>query len=390
MGRDWRTDMSGKVPLRALISTDAYGLLTRRQMLARTMAGAVGAAQLACRGEEVPIRERNLAVYSWAEYHAPENVRSFASSQGVSVSFDFFDSNEAMLAKLELAGATSGYDLIVPNVEFVPVLVQKGLLQPLDHALIPNWMNQDPKVLALKDGRGGDPDGRYAAVKDWGTTGFVYDRKVVSGAPSSWADFARAAAQPGVSGRVSVLPSPLELLGLAMWREEASATDMRPEALVKVERTLLDEIAPHVKAFDGYPSLGLLGGDYSLAQCWNGDARKAIVEDPDRFRWVLGAPRTNMWIATWVVTASCAHLESAHAFINYMLDPQVSAREIEFTGNDTAVLGAEKFLSADVPARDLIFVSDEQRTRLIPSVLTDAQPRLVEIYNTVKLAASRA
>jgi spermidine/putrescine transport system substrate-binding protein len=378
------------VPLRTLISTDAYRLLTRRQMLERTMAGAVGAAQLACGGGEQPIRERNLAVYSWAEYHAPENVRSFASAQGVSVSFDFFDSNEAMLAKLELAGASSGYDLVVPNIEFVPLLVQKGLLQPLDRARIPNWTNQDPKVLALKDARGGDPDGRYAAIKDWGTTGFVYDRKVVPGALTGWADFARAAAKPGVSGRVSVLPSPLELLGVVMWRDEASATDLRPEALVKVERTLLDEIAPHVKAFDGYPALGLLGGDYSLAQCWNGDARKAIAEDPDRFRWVLGAPRTNMWIATWVVTASCAHLESAHAFINYMLDPQVSAREIEFTGNDTAVLGADKFLPADLPARDLIFFSEEQRARLIPSILSDAQPRLVEIYNKVKLAASRA
>lgn len=381
--------MSHNPRLRTLISRDTYRLLTRRQMLGRSLAGVWGAAHVAC-GEAQPVRERNLAIYSWAEYHAPENVRSFATERGVGVTFDFFDSNEAMLAKLELAGASSGYDLVVPNLEFVPILVKKGLLQPLDRSRIPNWGNQDPKMLAIKDGPGGDPEGRYAAIKDWGTTGFVYDRKAIAEPLSGWADFARAAERPGVSGRVSVLPSPLEVLGLVMWRDAASATDMRPEALARVERVLLAELAPHIKTFDGYPALGLLGGDYALAQCWNGDARKALAEDPDRFRWVLGGPSTNLWIATWVLTAECQHPESAHALINFMLDPEVSAREIVFTGNDTAVVGVDPYLPSDLAQRELIFLSDEERQRLIPSTLSDAHPQLVDIYNKVKLAVSQA
>lgn len=380
--------MSQTTTLRALASRQTVRPMSRRQMMGRTLAGTLGLAHAAC-ATSAPEREHNLSVYSWAEYHAPENVRGFATSRRVGVTFDFFDSNEAMLAKLELAGTSSGYDLVVPNLEFVPLLVKRGVLQPLDRSRIPNWGNQDPAMVAIKDGPGGDPGGQYVAIKDWGTTGFVYDRKAVPGDLRTWADFARAAASTGASGRVSVLPSPLELLGLAQWREEASAKDSSAAALARAESWLVTELAPHIKAFDGYPALGLLNGDYVLSQCWNGDARKALIEDPDRFQWALGAPVSNMWVATYAVTANCANPETAHAFIDYMLNPEVSAKEIAFTGNDTAIVGAAAFLPPDLPARDLIFLPEAQRERLIPSTLTDAQPRMVEIFNRVKVAASR-
>jgi spermidine/putrescine transport system substrate-binding protein len=105
---------------------------------------------------------------------------------------------------------------------------------------------------------------------------------------------------------------------------------------------------------------------------------------------VLGAPKTNLWVAVFAVLAGAPHPEAAHAFIDYMLQPDVSAREVVFTGNATGVKGVEAALPADLPARDVIFFTEAERARLVPEVVNEAQPRLVDIYNKVRLAAGRS
>jgi spermidine/putrescine transport system substrate-binding protein len=378
--------------VRALVPPSFVRHLTRREALARG-AAALGLSAWACRGSggsgEAGLGGQ-LAVYTWAEYHSPENVSAFADATGLTVTFDIFESNEAMLAKLELAGPAAGYDVVVPNTSFVPLMVARGLLARLDHARIPHLANQEEWLVRMKNGPQGDPDGAYTVVKDWGSTGFIYDTTVIDGELSGWADFVQAAARPGVSRRVSLLPSPAEVAGAVFWRDGIPPDTVDPGHLDHAERVLLADVAPHVKAFDVYPALGMLGGEYALAQCWNGDARKAVIDAPDRLRWVLGAPKTNLWVAVFAVLAGAPHPEAAHAFIDYMLQPDVSAREVVFTGNATGVKGVEAALPADLPARDVIFFTEAERARLVPEVVNEAQPRLVDIYNKVRLAAGRS
>ncbi|MFN8057881.1 MAG: spermidine/putrescine ABC transporter substrate-binding protein [Vicinamibacterales bacterium] len=383
--------------LTALVPGGLVRRLSRRAFLERTAAGLVATTPLAACANSRPdpnradgSMEENLTIYTWAEYHSPENVTAFGRANGVTVNFDIFESNEAMMAKLQLAGRGSGYDLVVPNAHFVPMLVKRGLLRRLDPSKIPNLARQDPALVQLKNGPLGDPDGTFTALKDWGSTGYIYDVRAVGRELSGWADFWRAAASPGVGGRVSVLPSPFEVAGLVFWRDGVAPSTTDPRELERAEELLVQELAPHVRAFDVYPALGVLSGEYALAQCWNGDARKAMIGAPDRVRWALGGPKTNLWIAVWAMLADAPHPEAAHAFINYVLDPEVSAREIAFAGNATGVVGVEPFLPPDLPAREAIFFTDEERTRLVPEVVNDSQQRLVDIFNHVKLAAGRA
>lgn len=377
--------------VRALIPRSVATSLTRRGFLQRmgsASAAALGLAASACRRSAAP--ESTLSLYTWAEYHNPQNVDAFSEKSGITVTFDIFESNEAMVAKLTLAGASSGYDIIVPTSEFLPQLIRRGLLMKLNPSQIPNLANQDPSFVSLKNRPGGDMDGQYTAIKDWGSTGFVYDTRVIREELRSWADFVRVAGQPGVSGLVSVLPSPAEVLGIVFWRDGIAPDTTDSAHLDHAERVLLSELAPHLRAFEVRANLGLAAGDYVLSQMWNGDARKAVIEQPDRLRWVLGAPKTNLWVAAWAILASAPHPEAAHEWINYMLQPAVAAKEIEFTGNDTAVVGVGEHLPADLPGRDVIFFTEEEKGRLVPSVINEAQQRQVEIYNAVKVRAGRA
>jgi spermidine/putrescine transport system substrate-binding protein len=378
--------------LRILAPRAVGQTLTRRGFLGALGAGALLAAcgreddaieYTGTRGATGPLEDR-LNLYTWAEYQDPANERLFARSHGPRVSIDVFDSNEAMLAKLELAGGTAGYDICVPSGVYLPQMVSRGLLLEIDPSRIPNLANVDP---ALRD-QPWDPGNRYSVVKNWGSTGYVYDRRAIAEELHGWADFFRAAALPQVSGRVSVVASAADLAGMVFWRDGIDWRTERQEDLDHAERALLAELAPHIRAFDSYPVAGMLDGSFVLSQAWNGDARSIVVADPERYRWVLGAPATELWIDHWCILSTARSPEAAHAWINFMLDPEVSAREVEYHGYNTGVRGTEQLLPDDVEAREMIYFTPEERQRMVPGEVNAAQERLVSIYGRVRSRAA--
>lgn len=327
----------------------------------------------------------DLSIYTWAEYQNPENTEAFATANGVNVIVDIYESNEAAIAKLELAGASAGYDIVVPTSSFVRLMVAKDLLLELDVSRLPNIANIDPAIAALQDADG--IAGKYSVVKDWGSTGWVYDSSVITTPLETWGDFLTVAAQPGVSGLVSCLGAPGDLTGIVFWRDGIDWNTTDSADLDHAEEVLLTELAPHLKAFDSYPGVTLVAGEYVLSQAWNGDARVAVVQDPERYKWGLGAPKTELWVDTWAILSSAANVDAAYAWINNILDPAVAAKETEWTGYDTAVLGVQEFLPDDLASPEIIFFTDEEKSRLVAGEVNEAQDRIVEIYNNLQAAA---
>ena len=327
----------------------------------------------------------DLSIYTWAEYQNPENTDAFAAANGVNVIVDIYESNEAAIAKLELAGASAGYDIVVPTSGFVKLMVAKDLLLELDMSRIPNIVNIDPAIAALQNTDG--IAGKYSVVKDWGSTGWVYDSSVITEPLVTWGDFLTVAASDGVSGLVSVLGAPGDVTGIVFWRDGIDWNTTDPADLDHAEEVLLTELAPHLKAFDSYPGLTLVAGEYVLSQAWNGDARVAVIEDPERYKWGLGAPKTELWVDTWAILKSAQNVDAAYAWINNILDPAVSAKEIDWHGYDTAVIGTRDFLPPDLAAPEIIFFTEEEKGRLVAGEVNEAQDRIVEIYNNLQAAA---
>src|SRR5205823_12808193 len=172
--------------------------------------------------------------------------------------------------------------------------------------------------------------------------------------------FFDVASQPRVSGKVSVLEVPADLVGLVFWRDDIDWHTTKQADLDYAQRMLLGELAPHISAFDSYPGTAMLEGAYVLSQAWNGDVRPVVIEDPERYKWVLGGPKTELWIDTWAILANAQHPEAAHAWINEILDPRISAREMNFHGYNTGVRGVENFLPKNTKGRDMVFFTAEQ------------------------------
>jgi spermidine/putrescine transport system substrate-binding protein len=104
-----------------------------------------------------------------------------------------------------------------------------------------------------------------------------------------------------------------------------------------------------------------------------------VLEFPERFRWVAPTPHMERWTDQWAIVASSENGETAHAFIDFMLRPNVSARELSYHGYATAVNGIDQYLPFDLPARDMIFFTPEQLDRMLVYEVPETEERRNEI-----------
>jgi spermidine/putrescine transport system substrate-binding protein len=271
---------------------------------------------------------------------------------------------------------------------YIPQLVAAGLLQPLDKARIPNFVNLDAPYV----NQSWDPGNQYSVCKDWGTTGWLWDTTVVTTEIATWSDFITAA-QTEASGQTSILDAPPDIAGIYFWANGIDWTTEDAAQLDACEEFLVNELAGHIKAFDSYPGIALTTGNYALSQVWNGDARQGflgLIEaglDPEQYRWRIGAPETELWMDNWCIVDGAANVDAAYDFINFILDPANSVKDLQFHGYHTGLKGIVE-LAGDIEFRDMVFFTEEQIATMKSGAVNSAQSRLVDITSKMKAKAA--
>jgi spermidine/putrescine transport system substrate-binding protein len=329
--------------------------------------------------------EDQLNFFHWAEYDDPAVFKDFEKEFGASTKIDIYASNEEAIAKLEASAGTSGYDMVIPTGVYIPQMVELDLLEPINLDLIPNFENVDE----IYRDQEWDPGNKYSVCKDWGSTGWIYDKTKVSSTIETWDDFI-AVAQGEASGATSVLDTPGNLTGIYFWANDIPWTTTDEGDLQACEDFIVNELAPHIKAYDSYPGIALTEGKYALSHAWNGDARQGLLstDEPDRYVWGLGAPVTELWMDNWCIVKGAEHPNAAHAWINYICDPDVSLKDLAYHGYNTGITGVEERAREEgLEFLDLVFFSDEEVATMDPGAVNEAQGRLVEIWNKAKAAS---
>ena len=369
---------------RILISKQAAqrvaATINRRRFLALTGGAAAVAALAACGGSSS--KSKNLNMFTWAEYDDPDLLKSWGN-----ISLTIFNSNEEAIQKLVQGGGSSGFDMVVPTGVYIPQLAKAGMLEELDKTKLPNFSNLDPNYA----NQAWDPDNTYSVCKNWGTTGWIYDKTVVTTEIKTWADFIKVA-QTEASGKTSVLDTAPNLAGIYFWANGISWITEKQEDLDACAKFMVDEFAQHIKAFDSYPGVNLTSGSYALSQVWNGDARQGLIgvkeagDDIERYVWGIGAPETELWMDNWCVLKGAKNRDSAYDFINFILDPANSVTDLNFHGYNTGIKGVDA-LAADIDFKDMVFFTDEQVAMMKSGDVNSAQETLVKIYSDVKAKA---
>ncbi len=262
-----------------------------------------------------------LHVYTWADYVSPDVVKRFEKEQGCKVAIDTFDSNESMFAKLK-AGAT-GYDLIFPTSYMVKVMNDQGMLLPLDHGQIPNLKNVDAEALAKVY----DAKMEHSAPYKLGYAVLAYRKDKVKDVEASWSVFARA----DLKKRMTIFDDMRETLGAAL-KSLGYSLNSRDEKQLAEARDVVIGWKRNIAKFDneGYKA-GLDSGEFLVVQGYSGDLWQ-VAQENEKVAIVVPKEGVSVGCDEMVIPKGAPNPKLAHALINFLLDADVSAENMEWMG----------------------------------------------------------
>lgn len=269
---------------------------------------------------------KTLYITTWPNYHNPRTIEIFTALTGVAVELNPLGSNEEMLAKLLIGG--TGWDVLVPTNYTFETYGNKGLLEPLNMAMLPHLdtSRYDKKLLSNAEYPAGSKT-LFGFNKDWGTTGYTYNKKHVTKPMASWKDFFDLA-QTDYSGKVVIHDYQLTSIGNALVYHGYSFNSVAEAELAKAEELLI-AVKPHLFAITSDYQPPMRNEDAWVAMTWTNDGAQLHSDIPD-IEYVIGSDGGEIWSDFYAVVAGAAHREAAYAFLDFMAVPKVQAFDAAF------------------------------------------------------------
>jgi len=350
-------------------------LRTWKSMASRTVVicfGLSAAVFLVHCGKAAPI----LHVYTWADYFKPALVARFEKENSCRVIIDTYDSNETMYAKIK-AGA-SGYDLLTPTSYMVSLMNSQGMVQKLDHALLPNLVHVDPEYLKVAIDITMDHSVPYMIVN----TVIAYLGSRVKDFKPSWAMFDRS----DLKGRMTMLNDMRETIGAGLKFLGYSINSTNEAELVEAKEVVVRWKKNIAKYENEQYKTGVASGEFLLVQGYSGDILQVQQENPD-VRFAVPREGTAISVDDLIIPEGANEIGLAHAFINFLHDPEVAAENITFLKYLCPNKDAYALLSEDLRKNPGVFMDPEVRARSeIIADLGNFLALYIKIWDEIKAA----
>jgi putrescine transport system substrate-binding protein len=335
-----------------------------------------------------------VRVYNWSDYIDESLLDKFEQETGMELIYDVFDSNEVLETKM-LAGG-SGYDVVVPTGTFLQRQIQAGAFQKLDKSKLPNLDNMWDAIQDRTEAY--DPGNQYSINYMWGTTGLgVNVGKVTEilgeGAPMGSLDLIF---EPGNMERlaecgVHFLDAPTEMVPAAL-TYLGEDPDQKDEEALDRAGAVLEAVRPHVQKFHSSEYINALAnGDICVAFGWSGDilqARDRAAEADNDVEIVYNPPEEGalMWFDQMAIPVDAPNPEGAHAFLNFMMDPQNMAAASNYVYYANGNLAAQEYLNEDVIGDTAIYPDEATLENLytVTPFPPRAQRTLTRLWTRVK------
>jgi putrescine transport system substrate-binding protein len=344
--------------------------------------------------QERVVEGRTVNVYNWSDYVDPRVLEDFTKVTGIKLVYDTYDNNEIVETKL-LAGK-SGYDVVVPSGPFLSRLSKAGIFLRLDRSKLTNAGNIWPEVaqrLATHD-----PGNRFAVNYMWGTTGIginvkkVQERLGTTVPLNSW----DLLMKPELSNKLKdcgihmldapedIMPGVLSYLGLN--------PDSKAEADLRKAGDALVRIRGNIRKFHSSEYINALAtGDICMAIGYSGDvlqAKKRAEEakNGNEIAYIIPKEGALMWFDSFAIPSDAKNPDEAHAFIDFMLRPEIAARNSNFVAFATGNLPARALVSPEIRADPGIYPDEATFKRLFTNTAGDdrAQRAMSRLWTRVK------
>jgi spermidine/putrescine transport system substrate-binding protein len=353
----------------------------RRQFLKTSAAALSGFALSSCGWRLAQVRpnqsrdSNKLYIYTWAGYTDQDLLDEFTARTGVEAVVNVFSDNESMLAKIQASGG-GGYSIIYPSDYMVEKMINLDLLQKLDHSRLPDLDNlfsrfQDPSY---------DPGNRHSVPISWGTSGFVYNRdrlqEELQSIPKDW-DYVWTH-KDKLERQFTLVNDVREVMGATLRMLGYSYNETDPEAIKQAYEKLL-ELKPAIASFDSDSwRPRVLRGSLDMAMCYSSDANEVMKEDSN-LDYVLPASGSSLWTDTLVIPKFAPNTEAAYQWIDFMLQPEITAEIVKRLSFATPNKEAYKMLPPEIQQNNALFPPESALERT--ETIRPLPPKTLELYD---------
>ena len=289
----------------------------------------------------VPTPEKELFVYNWDGYIGEDTVKKFQDKYGIKVKYDLFPDEATQITTLQKDGKGGGYDVSYPASTWMPSFISDGIVQKLDHSLIPNIANlstpwQNP---------GYDQGNQYSVPNAWWTTGFAWDPRDISGDLTSW----DVLWDPKYDNHMAMLDDMRECFAAAAFRLKLSPNTKDTAELDQI-LAMLQQQKPLLRLYTQDDIGDLTSGTLWLTHAWSGDWVQMTYDKP-RTKYVIPAEGAVKGNDVMVVLAGAPHPIAAHLWLDFNLDADISAENTNYIGymgpNEAALPKIDDYIKTD-------------------------------------------
>ncbi len=351
-------------------------------LCAAAVVGFVASAQAA--------EEKVLNVYNWSDYIAKDTLDKFTKETGIKVVYDVFDSNETLEAKL--LASHSGYDIVVPSLNFLGRQIQAGVFLPLDKSKLPNSKNLDPDLMGRIAVN--DPGNKYGIPYLMGTTGIGYNIAKVKEilGPNAPVDSWDLIFKPENLAKlskcgVSFLDTPAEVIPTVLNYLGEKPNGFDPKLVQGKVQDLLLKLRPNIRYFHSSQYINdLANGDICVALGWAGDvlqARNRAIDAKNGVQIAYSIPKegAGIFFDMLAIPVDAKHPDNAHQFINFLMRPDIIADITNFVSYANAIPSSKALIKPDILNNPGVYPSAEVKQHLFTFAVVP--PKVDRVYTRV-------
>lgn len=278
-----------------------------------------------------------LTLYTWQGMFPQEVLDGFTEETGIQINYANFDYNETMLAKLQAADG-GDYDLVIADDYIVETAIQEGLVQELDTSKLENYGSINP----VYQGQYFDPEDKYTVPYGAGVQTIVYDPDLVDVEIQGYADLW----DPSLADNLGVIASYRVVNGMAL-KVLGESYNTEDIAAIEAAGDKLLELAPNIRLIkDDNTQDDLLSGEIGAAVMYTSMVTMAKMANPD-LEVVFPEEGIGFGIMPQFIPKNAPNPEAAYQFMDYILDPEISAQCFEYIGYYCTNLDAEQYISEE-------------------------------------------
>lgn len=303
--------------------------------------------------------QKVLNVYNWGDYIGEDVIKDFEKETGIKVNYSTFSSNEELFAKL--SGSSSQYDVIIPSDYMVERMASKGMLAEIDRSKLKNFSNVDEQFRNMAF----DAQGKYSIAYMWGTVGIVYNTEKVTDPVDSWSILWNEKYKK----QILMYDSSRDSVSVALLYKGITPNATSDADLKMAEDALLQQ-KPLVLSYTLDDTRDkILSGEAAMAVVYSGDAvliaqQAAEADTADKFAYSIPKEGSNIFMDNLCIVKDAKHTQEAMQFIDFMLRPDIAARNAEYIGYATPEKAAYDQLSEELKSIPAYYASQEEQARL--------------------------